>query len=108
MIKQHSENGYRILSIDPEYKDIAEYVLQHHERWDGKGYPKGLKGEEIQYISRIIAICDSYDAMISNRPYHHAVSEDEAVREIINHSGSQFDPNIAKVFVEKVLRRPWN
>jgi len=108
MIKQHSENGYRILSIDPEYKDIAEYVLQHHERWDGKGYPKGLKGEEIQYISRIIAICDSYDAMISNRPYHHAVSEDEAVREIINHSGSQFDPNIAKVFIEKVLRRPWN
>lgn len=108
IIRQHSENGYRILSIDSNYKDIALYVLQHHERWDGKGYPKGLKGEEIQFISRIIAVCDSYDAMVSDRPYHKAVSEDEAAREIIFHSGSQFDPDIAKVFVEKVLRRRWN
>ena len=108
LIKQHSENGYRLLSIDPNYRDIAEYVLQHHERWDGKGYPKGLKGEEIQYISRIIAICDSYDAMTSNRPYRRALSDEEAIKEIIDRSGSQFDPNIAKVFIEKVLRRSWN
>jgi len=108
LIKQHSENGYRLLSIDPNYRDIAEYVLQHHERWDGKGYLKGLKGEEIQYISRIIAICDSYDAMTSNRPYRRALSDEEAIKEIIDRSGSQFDPNIAKVFIEKVLRRSWN
>ncbi|ROR27295.1 PAS domain S-box-containing protein/diguanylate cyclase (GGDEF)-like protein [Mobilisporobacter senegalensis] len=106
-IKRHPEIGYRILNAVPEYAEISEYILAHHERWDGKGYPKGLKGEEIPYISRIISLCDSYDAMISDRPYRKGMSEDEAVDEIKKCAGTQFDPDIAKLFVEEVLGKKW-
>lgn len=103
MIKKHPEIGYRILKAVPEFADIAELVLAHHERWDGTGYPKGLKGEEIPYIARVITIADSFDAMTSNRAYRKAKSREEAIQEIERCSGKQFDPIIAKVFIEKVL-----
>jgi len=103
-IKQHPEIGFRILSAVPEYSEIAEYVLAHHERWDGKGYPKGLKGEEIPYIARIISIVDSYDAMISERPYKKSLSEEDAIKELISCSGSQFDPELVRCFLDKVLK----
>jgi len=102
-IKRHSEIGYRILSSANEFSEIADYVLEHHERWNGKGYPKGLKGEEISLQARIIAVADSYDAMTSNRTYGKALSEEEAISEVRRCSGIQFDPDIVKIFVEKVL-----
>jgi diguanylate cyclase (GGDEF)-like protein/PAS domain S-box-containing protein len=103
-IKRHAETGYRILESVKEFSQLAEYVLAHHERWDGKGYPKGLMTEEIPLEARIIAIADSYNAMISDRPYRKAMSKEAAIEEIIKNSGTQFDPVIATVFVEKVLK----
>lgn len=98
-IKRHPEIGYRILSTVKEMSEMAEYVLSHHERWDGKGYPRGLKGEEIPIESRIIAIVDAYDALISERAYKKELSKEEALKEIIRCSGQQFDSKIAYVFV---------
>jgi len=106
-IYRHSEIGYRILSSVNEFSEIAEYVLAHHERWDGNGYPKGLRGKEIPLKSRIIAIADSYEAMTSDRIYSRGLSQNEAVKEIIRCSNTQFDANIAKTFVEKVLGAVW-
>lgn len=87
--------------------DIAENVLYHHERWDGKGYPEGLTRDNTPLISRIIAVADAYDAMTSDRPYREALDEDTATQEIITNAGSQLDPFIAQIFVEKVLGRAW-
>lgn len=106
-IQKHPEIGYRILSTTSEMAQIAEYALSHHERYDGKGYPQGLKGEEIPLVSRIITIADSYDAMISDRPYRKGLDEAIAVGEIIKNAGIQFDPLLSKVFVEEVLEKDW-
>lgn len=102
-IKRHPEIGYRILCSSSEMLELAECVLAHHERWDGAGYPKGLKEEAIPINARIIAIADSYDAMTSLRPYRNALSEEAALEEIKINAGIQFDPDIAKIFIEKVL-----
>jgi HD-GYP domain-containing protein (c-di-GMP phosphodiesterase class II) len=91
--------GYRILSKVKEYNEIANTVLHHHERWDGTGYPEGLKGNEIPLNSRIIAVCDTFDAMTNKRPYREPLSRIYARTEIVKHSGSQFDPEIADAFV---------
>jgi len=101
--KRHSETGYRILSSANEFSEIADYILSHHERWDGNGYPRGLKEEKIHLYSRIIAIADSFDAMTSERTYRRALSIREAIDEIKRNSGTQFDPHIAEVFVEALL-----
>lgn len=102
-IKKHPEIGYWLLKADKRHRDLALYVRHHHERWDGLGYPGGLKSGEIPLFSRIIAVADAYDAMTTDRVYQRTKSRDEAVREMIKHSGSQFDPKIVKIFVEKVL-----
>jgi len=102
-IKKHPEIGYRILSSVIEYSEIAEYVLEHHERWDGTGYPKGLKGEEISLFGRIIAVADAFDAMTRKREYKEVLSEKEAVEEIKRCMGTQFDPQIARILIDKVL-----
>jgi len=104
-IQKHPEIGYRILSSVNEFSEVATYILEHHERWDGKGYPRGLKGEEISLYARIIAIADSYDAMTNQRSYRDGLSEEEAIKEIIRCSGTQFDSEITKVFTEKVIRK---
>jgi diguanylate cyclase (GGDEF)-like protein/PAS domain S-box-containing protein/putative nucleotidyltransferase with HDIG domain len=106
IIRKHSESGYRILNSVPEFSEIATYVLQHHERWDGTGYPKGLKGEEILQIARIIAVADSYDAMTTDRIYEDALDDEEAVEELQRCSGTQFDPCIVEIFIKKVLKIP--
>lgn len=102
-INRHSEIGYRIMSAVNDLSDIAEYVLYHHEKWDGTGYPKGLKKNEIPLESRIISIVDAFDAMTSERSYRRALSEDIAVCELESNSGSQFDPELVNVFVQKIL-----
>lgn len=102
-IKKHSEVGYRILSTVNHMSEMAEYVLHHHERWDGMGYPKGLMKETIPLQSRIIAIADSYDAMTSERSYRKALSEKVAINELKSNAGTQFDPELINVFIQKVL-----
>ncbi len=100
IMKKHPEIGYRIAMSSPELEPVAEYILYHHERWDGTGYPKGLKGEEIPLLSRILAVSDAYDAMTEDRIYRKAMAVDDAVEEIKSHSGTQFDPEVVRVFAE--------
>lgn len=102
-LKRHSDIGYRIVSSCFNLLDIANGILSHHERWDGMGYPTGLKGDEIPLVARIIALADSYDAMISDMPYSKALSKKEAIAEIRENAGTQFEPEIARIFIEKVL-----
>lgn len=105
-MKKHPEIGYRIAQKIPELSVIADYILCHHERWDGKGYPQGLPGEDIPLISRIIAVVDSYDAMTETRAYRPAITKEAAALGILNNSGTQFDPMIAATFVHYVLAFP--
>jgi diguanylate cyclase (GGDEF)-like protein len=107
-VQRHPEVGYRILSAISQMQDMANCVLAHHERWDGKGYPRGISGEEIPIEARIIALADSYDAMSSERPYRKALNEEVILYEIRKNAGYQFDPDIARVFVEKILGKTWN
>ena len=74
----------------------------HHERWDGKGYPQGLAGKDIPLISRILAVVDAYDAMTQDRPYRKAMSHADAILEIRNNTGTQFDPDIALIFLDSL------
>lgn len=106
-MQRHSEIGHRIALSAPELAPVAEWILKHHEHWDGSGYPLGIKGEEIPLACRILAIADAYDAMTSNRPYRQAVSHDEAIAELKRCSGTKFDPKLLRVFIEvlEVLAR---
>lgn len=97
-IQQHSVLGERILA-GAGLTEILPWVLSHHERWDGAGYPSGLKGDEIPYEARVLAVCDAYDAMTSDRPYRSALSPSAALQEIDLNMGAQFDPEIAEVFI---------
>ena len=106
IMKTHTEKGYRIASASKELQSIAEYILHHHERWDGNGYPGGLKGEEIPLLSRIITVVDSHDVMVHDRPYHKAMSREDAVQELLRCSGTQFDPHLVEVFLQVIDREP--
>ncbi len=99
-MRKHSEIGYRIAQATPELAQYAEYILSHHERWDGTGYPQGLKEKEIGLFSRIIAIADAYDVMTNERVYSKAMTHEEAIEEIKSCSGTQFDPEIAEKFLQ--------
>lgn len=104
-VRRHPEAGYRIAQATTELMPIADFILSHHERWDGNGYPRGLKGEEIPLIARIINIVDSYDAMTSQRPYGKPLTREEAIAEMERCSGTQFDPDLIRIFLEKILDR---
>jgi len=107
-MKKHSEIGYRIAQSTAELAPIAEAILHHHERWDGKGYPYGILKDKIPLISRIISIVDTYDAITSERPYKKALSKEFALEEIKRCSGSQFDPNLVDIFINQVIFKSSN
>ncbi|MEI6578103.1 MAG: HD domain-containing phosphohydrolase [Eubacteriales bacterium] len=102
-VKRHPEIGFRILKSSYEFSEISSFVLEHHERWDGKGYPRGLSGEEISLQTRIIAVADTFDDIISERPYKKKLHIEDAINEIKKCAGKQFDPDVVRVFVENVL-----
>ena len=104
-MEKHPEIGWKILSSATEFSELAQFILSHHERWDGGGYPNGLKAEEIQIEARIISVADAYDAMTSNRSYKEGMSQEKAIAELKRYSGTQFDPEIVEIFVNDVLSK---
>ena len=100
-MQQHPVVGYRILNLFDETIDLAQGVLNHHEHWDGTGYPKGINGEEIPLSSRIIAVAETYDAM-TNDSYNRTVSNEEAIDEIKGLAGTKFDKNVVNAFVKVI------
>lgn len=103
-IERHPEIGWRLLSSTNEFSELARFILNHHEKWDGSGYPNGLKGDAIPLEARIICVADSYDAMTSDRSYRKGLSKEEAIFELKRCSGTQFDTEIVNVFVNLVLQ----
>ena len=101
-IKKHPETAYHILKSVSEFSHIAEYVLCHHERFDGTGYPRGLKGKDIPIQSRILSIAEAYDSM-THHHYKNPISVADAINELIVNSGTQFDEEIVKIFIDKVI-----
>jgi len=100
IMKQHPEKTYEILMDFPHFEKIALNARSHHERFDGKGYPQALKGEEIPLLARIILIADTFDAMTSTRPYRKGLAHDVAFEELVQFSGTQFDPKLVKLFIQ--------
>ncbi|HOO60809.1 MAG TPA: diguanylate cyclase [Bacillota bacterium] len=98
-MRKHTEIGYRIAMSSPELIPIADYILSHHEKWDGTGYPQGLYGKEIPLAARILTVADAYDAMTQDRAYRKALSQEYALSEIEKNAGTQFDPEVVDVFV---------
>ncbi len=104
-IRRHPEVGYQILKSVDQYANIAEYALSYHEKWDGSGYPRKLRGEQIPRFARIIAIVDTYEALISERPYRRAMLPCDALEFIKSKSGIEFDPEIVKVFIRQLEQK---
>ncbi|MGD0152555.1 MAG: HD domain-containing phosphohydrolase [Thermacetogeniaceae bacterium] len=102
LMKKHPEIGEKIARSIPNLNNVAEAILSHHEYWNGTGYPRGLKKEQIPLLSRILAIADAYDVMTNGRPYKKAVSHEQAMKEISKCAGSQFDPELVRLFAETV------
>lgn len=103
-MKKHSSIGYSIARSSPELENIAYYILCHHERYDGKGYPNSLKNDDIPLLSRILSVVDSYDAMVNDRCYRKALSFEKAISEIKKNSGTQFDPKAVESFLKVVTK----
>ena len=103
-VKQHPHRGAHVLQSISSLKPIIPIILHHHERYDGKGYPQGLKGVEIPMGARIVAVVDSFTAMISKRPYRKTKSVAQAISEIKQNSGTQFDPKVVASFLKIVKR----
>jgi diguanylate cyclase (GGDEF)-like protein len=102
MIKKHVEMSITIIKHIPTLNHVIPAVIGHHERWDGKGYPRGLKGENIPFSARCLAIADAFDALTSNRPYRAGMTVSNALSEIKNNLGTQFDPAMANLFIKLV------
>jgi energy-coupling factor transport system substrate-specific component len=100
IMKSHAERGYQILKDIQLQEDLAAGAHHHHERFDGKGYPDGLAGENIPWVARIIAVADTFDAMSSTRPYRKKLPEDFIINEIKNCAGTQLDPMVVEKFLE--------
>jgi len=100
IIRMHSIWGEEIVKNFSVFKGIGRIIRNHHERWDGNGYPDGLAGESIPLFSRIITLADSFQAMTSFRPYKRKLSLEEAIEEVKRCKGTQFDPNLSEIFIE--------
>ena len=99
LINRHPEYSWSILRLFPGLEDASLYALHHHENVDGTGYPAGLKGAEVPLVSRIVSVIDAYDAMVSNRCYRKGLPHQEAVRRLLESSGTQFDLNVVQTFI---------
>lgn len=99
LMKKHPEYGWAILRMLPGFERAALDILHHHENFDGKGYPAGLKELEIPVVSRIVSVIDAFDAMVSSRPYRVGLPYEEAVRRLVESSGTQFDPAVVPCFI---------
>ncbi|MEW6006957.1 MAG: HD-GYP domain-containing protein [bacterium] len=106
LVKTHSAKGASVLRSIDMLKSATGAVHHHHERYDGYGYPSGLKGEEIPYLARILAVADAFDAMTSERPYKPKKSIHEAIIELQDNSGTQFDPEITDAFIHVLRANP--
>ncbi|SHK00693.1 HD domain-containing phosphohydrolase [Desulforamulus aeronauticus] len=102
-MKRHPEIGYRIAQATPDLAIVSDFILSHHERWDGEGYPRGLKGEEIPLVCRILAVVDAFDAMTNDRVYRRAMTVKEAILELEINAGNQFDPEVASLLIEIIM-----
>lgn len=102
ILKHHPANGVEIIKSVESLKMLIPLIINHHERYDGKGYPNKLKGKEIPYLARILTVVDSFDAMTSNRPYNDRKTYEEGIEELERCSGTQFDPEIVKAFIEVI------
>lgn len=98
----HCEIGARIVASAPSLAHIAPLVRSHHERWDGRGYPDGLSGENIPVGARVVAVCAAFVAMMRQRPFSDAITVEEAIAEVRKHAGSQFDPRVADSFCQLI------
>lgn len=101
-MRRHPEIGYQIAQSAPDLAPIAEWILKHHEWWNGNGYPLGIKGEKIPLACRLLAIVDAFDAMTNDRPYRKSLSFSEALTELKKFAGTQFDPELVKNFLEVI------
>src|SRR5205085_4122571 len=99
VMKTHTTRGAKILEQVPDLASVIPIVRSHHERWDGLGYPDGLKGEDIPRLARIVAVADAFDAMTSDRPYRKGLDAKVAFAEVEKHKGRQFDPDCAAAFL---------
>lgn len=106
LMRKHPEYGWYIMRLFPELEQAALFVLHHHERLDGAGYPAGLAGEEIPLGARIVSVIDAFDAMISTRPYRQGLPFEEVVRRLTVSSGTQFDPVVVERFLQ-IARAEW-
>lgn len=104
-MKRHAQYGAEMLTIIEGAEAVVPVIHHHHERYDGRGYPKGLRGEQIPLLSRMLAICDTFDAMTTNRCYKEPVTLEECIEEIKMCSGTQFDPTICDLFIEFIEDR---
>jgi putative nucleotidyltransferase with HDIG domain len=106
IVKRHPVEAVRILKHIDEFSDILPIIRHHHERIDGKGYPDGLKGDEIPMGARILHVADSFDSMTSDRPYRPAPGKEYAISEFIKHRGTQFDPQVVDAFLKILKKEP--
>jgi HD-GYP domain-containing protein (c-di-GMP phosphodiesterase class II) len=103
-MKRHPEIGYRMLSEVSFFRELAEVVRCHHERYDGQGYPRGVSGEKIPIAARILSVLDAYVAMTSERPYRKTRTHEDAMQEVLRHAGTQFDPVVVRALAEAERR----
>ena len=101
LMKKHPEYGWAIVRSLPDFERSSLFVLHHHERWDGGGYPAGLKGTETPLPARIVSVIDAFDAMTSNRPYRQGLPFEEAIRRLVVSKHTQFDPDVVDFFVRR-------
>jgi HD-GYP domain-containing protein (c-di-GMP phosphodiesterase class II) len=104
IMKEHPEYGAKLLGQHGTHREVSEIILAHHERFDGTGYPRGLKGPEIPVIARIIAIAGAFHVMTNSQPYRAALAPIVAVKELIRNRGTQFDPKLVDVFIQGLVQ----